>query len=484
MRALPPPTGLNRLRLQRGPSLLPQVSIGLGFSAGPPIGSLLAASGGFTLPFICGAVAVVCIMPISLLVYRGFGPKIKTRLRFDRAGRVTKRGSVLAEPLLDGATIDHVGGRAQQQAPSTPKGTGNTSSAAGGGALPADHPDVPDNNNPSPLTALYRACTVDVLIPGGFLFVGTAIFGLVEPIYALHAASFLDYGLIGTGYLLMVLSAVYSTCGVPLGFLADKFNAHLGFIFCGCCVSGLSLLFIWGRRSWIAEEELAPAHDTKKLFAFKLDSELVQLVVLGVGQAALLVPTLAAMQKGMNLARGGSSGHAGGAAQRTSGSALSPRGAAEDSLALEEGLARSGTVTTSAATSATTSASEETGTGGTAPVPREKNSDPSAKKLDLACAHGNTPSTSISVSQDSLLGEGAEGGGADDSVLALFNIFIQGGQVVGPLIGSWLNKSYGGYDTVCLFGAVWMLGYAAICAPRVMQVMFGGSSGGRGVKAA
>ena len=61
-----------------------------------------------------------------------------------------------------------------------------------------------------------------LLSASGFLLLGTTIFGLVEPIYALHCESYLSMGKLRAGYMLAYLSVVYSGAGFPAGAIGDK----------------------------------------------------------------------------------------------------------------------------------------------------------------------------------------------------------------------------------------------------------------------
>lgn len=240
---------------------LNEVIIGFGFSAGPPVGSWLELLGGFHFPFLVSGLTILLVtIPVVLAL------------------RAEKRR------LEDLFSI----------AESTPAvETTSTNLAA-----------------PTPLLAILRR--PGVLLPSGFLFLGTFVFGLVEPIYAIHAKSALGLGLVSVGYMYAVLSVCYSVFGVPVGWFADRYAAkvsrkthtkaapskvYLYTLMLGALLSGAalwmfsqyqSLLIIAGYSRAVIEDE----------GVLKTECEAAILVLLGLGQAALLVPTLPAMKAG------------------------------------------------------------------------------------------------------------------------------------------------------------------------------------------
>eukprot|EP00392_Amoebophrya_sp_AT5.2_P004759 g4768.t1 len=241
---------------------LNEVIIGFGFSAGPPVGSWLELLGGFHFPFLVSGLTILLVtIPVVLAL------------------RAEKRR------LEDVFSI----------AESTPAvETTSTNLAA-----------------PTPLLAILRR--PGVLLPSGFLFLGTFVFGLVEPIYAIHAKSALGLGLVSVGYMYAVLSVCYSVFGVPVGWFADRYAAkvsrkthtkapskvYLYTLMLGALLSGAalwlfsqyeSLLIIAGYSRAVIEDENEEV--------LKTECEAAILVLLGLGQAALLVPTLPAMKAG------------------------------------------------------------------------------------------------------------------------------------------------------------------------------------------
>ena len=304
---------------------LNEVIIGMGFTLGPPIGGILEAYGGFHYPFLVASIAIIATIPISMSI--DF---------FEKKDAASEKEKYLV--FLPGE--DDVKNQKHY--------INNESNKNSGEGQKGTH------------TYTSLLTHKSFLIPSGFLFLGTMMFGIIEPIYAMHIKAFLGFNQIKTGYMFGFLSFVYSVFGVPSGWYADKKKNHVKMCFYGGLLSGFSFLG-FGLRPLKMNSDL------------KLIMEFVLLFVFGMGQAGILIPTLPAMQTGCK--------------------------------AIGNFVER--------------------------------------KRLkDVEVETGDS-------SSDTAL------------VVTLFNIFQQGGLIIGPILGASINE-YFGFQTAMLVGAVITLGYCSV----------------------
>jgi len=303
---------------------LNEVIIGIGFSLGPPIGAILEAYGGFHYPFLVASIAIITTIPVSMTIDY-----------FEKKDAAAEEERNLV--LLPGE--DNVENQKHYI-----------------------NNDINKNSEGKKGTHTYTSLLThqSFLIPSGFLFLGTMMFGIIEPIYTLHSKAFLGFNQIKTGYMLGFLSFVYSVFGVPSGWYADKKNNHVKICFYGGLLSGFSFLG-FGLRPLEMNSDL------------KLIMEFVLLFVFGMGQAGILIPTLPAMQTGCK--------------------------------AIGNFVER--------------------------------------KKLKNVEVETGDSSNDTAI------------------VVTLFNIFQQGGLIIGPILGASINEFFG-FQTAMLVGAVITLGYCSV----------------------
>mmetsp|Transcript_9028 Transcript_9028/g.11285 ORF Transcript_9028/g.11285 Transcript_9028/m.11285 type:complete len:558 (-) Transcript_9028:67-1740(-) len=302
---------------------LNEVIIGMGFSLGPTIGAVLEAYGGFHYPFLVASIAILLTIPVSMTI--------------DYLEK--KEAAVKKEENLALQNGDHV---------KNPKHCINNESNKNNGG----------KKGAQTYTSLLTHQSF--LVPSGFLFLGTMMFGIFNPIYTMHSEDFLGLNQIKTGYMFGFLSFIYSVFGVPSGWYADKNNNHVKVCFYGALISGFSFL-CFGLRPIEMNSDLNFIMDVGFIFVF------------GIGQAGLLIPTLPAMQTGCKAIRN-----------------------FNECKNLEDAEVRN----------------------------EDNNND-----------------TAI--------------------VVALFNIFQQGGLVVGPILGASINE-YFGFQAAMLSGSLITLGYCCV----------------------
>lgn len=127
----------------------------------------------------------------------------------------------------------------------------------------------------------------------GFLFLGTATFGLIEPVYALHAESYLRLTSVAIGYMLALMFASYTGFGLLIGDdLAQGSSSSrrphvvsaLGGLLTACSLCGMGVRIESNRT-------------------YRCIWEAFLLLCLGLGQALLLVPCLSAMKQSVDNTR-------------------------------------------------------------------------------------------------------------------------------------------------------------------------------------
>eukprot|EP00932_Pfiesteria_piscicida_P011097 SRR837773.22204.p2 GENE.SRR837773.22204~~SRR837773.22204.p2 ORF type:complete len:344 (+),score=105.77 SRR837773.22204:52-1032(+) len=216
---------------------LNELCIGAGFSAGPLFGALLYQLGGFPVPF------VVCA--VLLVVLAGLSPAL---------GRI--------------------------QAREVMKPDGQAPEADAGG---------------SAVSRIWAICTVPLLAPAGLLLMGTVIWGIIDSgFYTVHAAHDLGMGQTTIGVNLAAASAAYAAVGPLAGMLADRVGYGVT-MFYGALLTSLSLVLRGPAGGPGAElvAQLLGASSVSRVLGWW---EFWVLVLLGTGQAALLIPSLGAMK--------------------------------------------------------------------------------------------------------------------------------------------------------------------------------------------
>uniref|UniRef100_A0A7S1QWW6 Major facilitator superfamily (MFS) profile domain-containing protein n=1 Tax=Alexandrium catenella TaxID=2925 RepID=A0A7S1QWW6_ALECA len=135
----------------------------------------------------------------------------------------------------------------------------------------------------------------EVLTPGllcaGFsLLLGTGTFGIVEPILGLYLSHEVGVSPAGVGVVFCIFAVAYSLAGPLAGWLADRLGA-LRVCACGSLGAGLVCLVLLGPTArWLA-----------KGTPERISYEVAALVVLGIFQAATLIPSLPAMKDSVPL---------------------------------------------------------------------------------------------------------------------------------------------------------------------------------------
>ena len=69
------------------------------------------------------------------------------------------------------------------------------------GNKPDEQTNEAENKN-----GISSVLTLPVMVPAGFLFLGTSVFGFVEPIYAVHAQEYLGLNVLDIGYIFALLN--------------------------------------------------------------------------------------------------------------------------------------------------------------------------------------------------------------------------------------------------------------------------------------
>lgn len=127
-----------------------------------------------------------------------------------------------------------------------------------------------------------------LLLPAGSVFLGTAIFGLVEPVLSLYLQNSVGVTPAGVGPMFAAFAATYSGCSPLAGMSADRIGAGRVCAF-GTLASGLILAVLLG-----------PAGSLLRTGStLRISYEAAGLMLLGVTQALTLIPTLSAMGEGL-----------------------------------------------------------------------------------------------------------------------------------------------------------------------------------------
>jgi len=218
---------------------LNELSIGAGFSLGPLIGSLLFDLGGFSMPFIiCGALltSLAAMMPVLC-------------------------------GLSEGAT--------------TTDQIVNESTSAGSG---------------SALERLWRICTYRLLAPAGLMLFGTVVWGVIDSgFYTVHSQHDLRLDQTAVGINLAAASGAYALLGPCVGCIADKIGYGVTMTAGGSISAGaLLLLGPVGKPACAALGQALQIGDVGD--GLRRWWEFTILVVLGCGQAGMLIPSLGAMK--------------------------------------------------------------------------------------------------------------------------------------------------------------------------------------------
>ncbi len=219
---------------------LNELVIGGSFAFGPPLGVLGAAIGGYALPFTVNSTIMLLVVQPLLLAVR----------------KAEESESQTAEEKGD------------LEAPTT--------------AVPAE-------SSSSTTGRIRSVLSLPLLVAAGILFLGTCVFGLVQPIYARHAESFLHLNPEQMGLMFTCIAGSYSVCGMPAGALADKMKP-INVIALGLITSG-SAVFLLGFLAMM-EDNIGGVSET-----VKVGVEVVCLIAMGAGQALALIPALPAMKQ-------------------------------------------------------------------------------------------------------------------------------------------------------------------------------------------
>jgi len=152
----------------------------------------------------------------------------------------------------------------------------------------------------------------------GFLFLGTATFGLIEPVYALHAESYLRLTSVAIGYMLAIMFASYTGFGLLIGDdLAQGSSScsnrrphvvsALGGLLTACSLCGMGVRIESMTDDALAEKtqmlDKADGGTVVNNRTYRCIWEAFLLLCLGLGQALLLVPCLSAMKQSVDNTR-------------------------------------------------------------------------------------------------------------------------------------------------------------------------------------
>ncbi|CAD7937428.1 unnamed protein product [Amoebophrya sp. A25] len=312
---------------------LNEVVIGVGFSAGPPIGSWLELLGNsFACPFlVSGSMILSITMPVVVLLWsfelknflienalienkqehtssskrsssrsknmtttsRSASPassKAKTLSEKVEGMKATTSNESTQQVLLSPTSIG------AQLTPSIRSPTSKTNQ---------DQEAYPEETEEGRSVNLFQLLSyTSIMVPSGFLFFGTFVFGLVEPIYAIHARKFLHLDIVTIGYMYCALSVSYSVFGVPAGAIADRQSQYLPVLKIGALISGIALL-LFGDYYDLLGLNIGTEGVAQQVGSTmpEVEFEAAIMLLLGVGQAALLVPTLPAMKQGAGEAK-------------------------------------------------------------------------------------------------------------------------------------------------------------------------------------
>eukprot|EP00405_Crypthecodinium_cohnii_P011419 CAMPEP_0206428046 /NCGR_PEP_ID=MMETSP0324_2-20121206/5413_1 /ASSEMBLY_ACC=CAM_ASM_000836 /TAXON_ID=2866 /ORGANISM="Crypthecodinium cohnii, Strain Seligo" /LENGTH=453 /DNA_ID=CAMNT_0053893463 /DNA_START=155 /DNA_END=1516 /DNA_ORIENTATION=+ len=219
---------------------LNELFIGAGFSIGPLFGAMLYAQGGFPVPF------VVCSVQMLII------------------GLLT--------PILRGIQVN--------VAPdSPPDGKESPKSEASSNAV----------------ARIWNVCTFRLLAPGGLLVLGTIVWGVIDSgFYTVHADHALDLGQGYIGLNLAAASAAYAIVGVFAGSMADSIGYGTTML-CGTVVVSSSLVLLGPLEGFFANL-ISETSGDENMQMVQCMYEFGVLLLLGVGQATALIPSLGAMK--------------------------------------------------------------------------------------------------------------------------------------------------------------------------------------------
>lgn len=136
---------------------------------------------------------------------------------------------------------------------------------------------------------LMQVLKPGLLVPAGSVLLGTAVFGLVEPVLSLYLEDKVGVSAAGIGPVFGLFALTYSASSPLAGMFADKFGAAR-VCAAGTFLSGAILLVLLGPAASLS----GPPGSTARI-----TWEVVCLGVLGVAQAGTLIPTLSAMSQGL-----------------------------------------------------------------------------------------------------------------------------------------------------------------------------------------
>jgi len=142
---------------------------------------------------------------------------------------------------------------------------------------------------------LARGGLTEVLTPGLLcgglcLLLGTGVFGVVEPILGLYLRDEVGVGPAASGGIFAVFAFAYSLAGPLAGAMADRLGA-LRVCAAGSLAAGAIMAALLGPT----------ASFLQKGSTARISYEIVVLVILGIAQAATLIPSLPAMKDSVTL---------------------------------------------------------------------------------------------------------------------------------------------------------------------------------------
>lgn len=216
-----------------------EVVIGLGFTVGPPIGSVLYVNFGFGPAFLIAAAAVMLSLPLALW-------EAVTRQRY--------QDMQLSDDLNETAS---------------------------------------EEGEDIGFSRVARVLTLRAVLGGVLTLCGTFVFGVMEPNLAQHLHDAAGLSQPAVGLVFAFFSAAYSLSGVPLGWVADSCG-HFGVCTIGVLMSGAVMLLL-GLPIW---EQVSGATGVA-IETVVMVKDVTLLGMLGCAQAALLVPTLPAIKGGV-----------------------------------------------------------------------------------------------------------------------------------------------------------------------------------------
>jgi len=215
-----------------------EVVIGLGFTIGPPIGSILFVNFGFGPAFLIAALAVFLTLPLAV-----------SKCVFDiRHRRRQASSGDLQDELSNGGAAKW---------------------------------------------SMLSVLNTRVVLSGIITLCGTFVFGAVQPSLAQHLQDKAGIGQTAIGGIFALLSATYSILGIPMGWIADN-HGYFMMSTTGILVSGFALLLMGA--PFYPAVAIAIGKPLQDVILWK---DVGLLAILGMGQATLLVPALPAMKSGV-----------------------------------------------------------------------------------------------------------------------------------------------------------------------------------------